>query len=218
MTTTFDQTLLQRIAGHNRRLREEIDERYAGIRALAARTLALTAQSVDPAAEIVAVHGIDSWFAFDAITCTGTAGQTTLAGLPVEVLSLVSGALSSLRSGDEEGPWQRDGDIARVNVAEALAQAEGYPFLTVQERILADLEEQTGKAIRTIEITSEEYADGYFPSSRVEVDFTDGDSDEVFFEAFEDCEYLDELREYQGQFGRNTRIVITSTAHGITIN
>lgn len=219
MTTTFDETLTRRIAGHNRRLCEEIDERTAELRALAARALALSAQSVDPSAAIVTVHGIDSWFAFDQITCTSTAGQTTtLTGLPVEVLSVVSNALPSLQSGDAVAPWKRVDDIAQLNVAEALTQEAGFPFLTVQERIVADLEEQTGKSIRRIEITSEEYDNGYFPSSQVEVDFTDGDSDEVFVPAFEDCMYLDELTERTGQFGRNTRIVITSTAQGITID
>lgn len=213
MTITLDQTLTRRIAGQTRRLREEIDERNAELRALAARTLALSAQSVDPAAEIVTVHCIDSWFAFDQITCTGTARQTTtLTGMPVDVLSVVSNALSSLQSGDAVAPWKRVDDTAQVNVPEALAQEAGFPFRTLAERILDALEEQTGKTIRRIEITSEEFDNGFYPSKTVEVDYTDGDGDEVYFDAFEDGDYLNELREYQGQFGRNTRIVITSTA------
>ena len=91
------------------------------------------------AGDLVTVHGIDSWFAFDQISCTSTAGQTTtLTGLPVEVLSVVSNALSSLQSGDAVAPWKRVDDIAQLNVAEALTQEAGFPFLTVQERIVAD--------------------------------------------------------------------------------
>ncbi|ELB86019.1 hypothetical protein Rwratislav_47165 [Rhodococcus wratislaviensis IFP 2016] len=219
VTTTLDPTLIQRIDSHRRRLRQEIDERNAELRSVAARTLAMAAQSVDSTAEVVTVHGIDSWFAFAAITCTGTAGQTaTVTGLPVEVLSLVTGALSSLRSGHDAAPWQRTDDTVRLNVAQALDQAAGFPFRSVQERILAVLEEQTGKTIRTITITTEEYDNGYFPASSVEVDCTDGDSDEVYFDALEDGEYLDELTEIQGQFGHHTTLTIRRTATGITID
>ncbi|BDB63371.1 hypothetical protein RDE2_51650 (plasmid) [Rhodococcus sp. RDE2] len=111
----------------------------------------------------------------------------------------------------------REGTPSRDPQVLIIAPA-GYPFQTVEERVLGALEKQTGKTIRKVEITSEEFENGFYPSTTVEVDFTDGDSEHVYFEAFDDGDFLSELHEYQGQFGRNTRIVITRSAQGITID
>jgi len=219
VTVTFDQPLLQRIADYNRTLREEIAEREAAQRALAARALACAAHAVNPDAHTVTVHEIDSWFAFTDVTCTGPDGSLrAVEALPVEVLSVVSAALATLCPGEECAPWRRAQSTAELDVAAALVPAAGYPFQTVEERVLGALEEQTGKTIRKVEITSEEFENGFYPSTTVEVDFTDDDSDYVYFEAFADGDFLSELHEYQGQFGRNTRIVITRSAQGITID
>lgn len=217
MTAILDPNLVQRIDNHQRLLRREIDARAAELRSTTARALALAAQSVESSCEVVTVHGIDSWRNFDKITYTDETEQPVeITGLPTEIRRLVSHCLQYLPSSEGTWPWQRDGSTAYFCVSDLRGEGE-YPFRTLQERILDDLEEQTGKTIRKIEITSEEYDDGYFPSGNVEVDFTDGDSDEVFLQSLSEGDYTDGLIDHAGHFGYNTTVTIKRTSTGITI-
>lgn len=218
MTQTLDANLIQRIASRHQLLVREIDELAAELHTIAARTLALAARSVDPTATVVTVHDVDTSSTFAAVTCTGDAGTpVSVPGLTVEILGLVTAALRHLPAWGESAPWQRDGRSVHVNVDAALAEEPGFPFLPVQDRIHAALEEQTGKTIRTIEIVSEEFDNGYFPSTTVSVDYADGDSDDVHFAPFEDSDYFDALFEQTGPFGRNTTVTIRQRAGEITI-
>ncbi|WP_420878967.1 hypothetical protein [Rhodococcus sp. (in: high G+C Gram-positive bacteria)] len=113
------------------------------------------------------------------------------------------------------GVWSRNHTTATLRVAVALTLGDRYPFLPIHERLLAHLEERTGRSIRSIEIDTELFDNGYFYSDTVEVAFSDGDSDSVLVDDMAD--FTDELRYEIGEPGPRTTATIRRTAHGITI-
>jgi hypothetical protein len=131
-----------------------------------------------------------------------------------EIFTALTTILHRLPSG-RTGIWDRSPHLMTLDVTAALALGDRFPFLPVQDRLVTHLEEKTGRTIRSIEIGSELWDNGYFFSETVEVHFSDGDGDLVAVADMSDFEA--DLRNLAGDPGPNTSVTITRTSAGVTI-
>ena len=212
---TFTDEQLRRIDRHVRDLDLEIDAKCAEQREDAGHALARIAQAVYPGTIAATVFGVRDDGRFDNVLCDTGEKIARLAELPPEVAATLTATFRRLATG-VTGVWNRDRQIVALDVTAALALSDRYPFLSLQDRLLAHLERMTSRTIRRIEITSELWDNGYFYSDTLEVDYSDGDSDQIYVEDM--CDFAAELREQIGDPGPNTAVTIARTSTGITID
>ncbi|WP_458683644.1 hypothetical protein [Prescottella equi] len=215
--TTFTKAQLNRIDSHLRDLDREIADQCREQQAVAGHALAVIAHAAFPGVETVRVRGVSADGTYDDLVCVLSDGRTELLPLASYRDQLQAALTTTFRRFPEgsSGIWTRHESTAVLAVRAALSEGDRYPFLPVHERLHAHLEEQTGRTIRRIEIGTELYENGYFYSEHVDVDYSDGDSDNVYVEDLN--EFTDELRHWVGDPGPHTTVTITTTANGITI-
>lgn len=175
---TADQ--LTRTERHIRSLDHEIDGKCTEQRIVTGHALARIAQATHPGTITATVHDIGDAGRFGMITFDTRAGIEHCPQLPPEMTTALTAMLRRLPAG-ATGIWDRDGETAILDVTAALPLGDRSPFLPVQDRLLAHLEEKTGRAIRSIEIGTDLWEDGYFFTDTVEVNYADGDGDNVGF-------------------------------------
>lgn len=203
----------QRIDRHIHDLDREIDEKCTEQREIAGHALAVIAQAAHPGVRFVHVHDIRQDGRFGRIACEVDGNREDVPVCP-QITSVLTAMLRRLPDGTT-GVWHLDSRSATLDVTAALDLGDRYPFLPVQDRLLAYLEQQTGRTIRRIEIGTELWDNGYFYDDNAEVDFSDGDSENVYLEDLND--FADELREQIGGPGPHTTVVIERISTGITI-
>lgn len=206
----FTDTARQLIRSHTLNIEHKIDALLDEEQKVMAHTLARIAAAQYPTVTRVTVHDLR---VIDAITCEVDGTQKELSLEPSIASSLIS-MLHRLPTGDSAA-WERHLDNVELDVSTALTFGDQYPFQQVQDRIVAHLEEKTGRSVRRVEITSDLWDNGYFYYDTVTVDYSDGDSDEVHIEDMSD--FSAELRHEIGDPGPNTVVTITRTSAGITI-
>lgn len=211
--TPLTASQLEAVDSHVRDLNHQIDTLLDEERRIVAHTIARLAVAAHPTAALVTVHGIRDVGGPNAVTCEGDGETKTLSIEPVIATALAS-MLRRLPAG-YTGGWYRHPLTATLVVKDALTFGDQYPFLSVQEQMVAHIEEKTGRDVRRIEIVSELWENGYFYCDTVEVDYTDGDSDSVYFENMPD--FAGELRRQLGDPGPNTVVTINCTSSGTTI-
>ncbi|WP_137726492.1 hypothetical protein [Prescottella subtropica] len=217
MTATLTPDQVTRIDRYIRDTGHDIDGLLRAQQTTIGHVLAVLACAAHPGVGAVRIYDIDEDGRPGHIQCTFV-DRPEAVPLAANYSGLEDALVAMLRRlpDCDNKIWSRLGRNAALDVSAALAAGNTYPLRTVGERIIEDLEKAVGcRSIRKAEITTEEFDNGFYPNDIVEVDFCDGDSDEVYVEGLAD--YTDELREMVAGFGRDTIITITNTATGITI-
>ena len=211
---TFTTDQLERLDHHIRDLHREIDEKCTEQREVVGHALARIAQTVHPGTQHVRIYGIQLDGQFGRIVCD-VAGNPEDLPVGPQVTAVLTAILRRLPTGTT-GVWRRDALTVTVDVTAAPDLGDRYPFLQVQDRLMAYLEEKTGRAIRSIEIGTDLWDDGYFFNNTVEVDYSDGDRESVYVDNMNDFSL--ELRYEVGDPGPHTSVSINRTSAGITID
>lgn len=204
---------LEAVDSHVRDLNQQIDTLLDEERRIVAHTIARLAVAAHPTAALVTVHGILDVGGCNEVTCEGD-GETNTLSIGPGIATALASMLRRLPAGST-GVWYRHPLTTTLVVNDALTFGDQYPFLPVQEQMVAHIEEKTGRDVRRIEIVSELWENGYFYCDTVEVDYTDGDSDSVYVEDMPD--FAGELRRQMGDPGPNTVVTINCTSSGTTI-
>ncbi|GBF17802.1 hypothetical protein Br6_05209 [Rhodococcus sp. Br-6] len=222
MTTpsAFTPDQMRRIDHHVRELSREIEAQCAEHRDVIGHALAVIARAAHPEAESVVVPVISQDGTFGPLLCT--AGDLT-EQLPEAAVSgtLVDELVRMLRrlphsSTGTAGVWTWGATGATLDVPAAVARGDRYPFLPVQDRLVARVESTTGRSVRSIEIASELFDNGYYFCDTVQVDYSDGDSDDVYIDDLAD--FAPDLEQAVGSPGPRTLVTIECTSAGITID
>ncbi|WP_420879154.1 hypothetical protein [Rhodococcus sp. (in: high G+C Gram-positive bacteria)] len=219
MTTSpaFTPDQMRRIDRHLRDLCREIEERFAEHREVLGHALAVIARAARPETVSIVVSTVGPDGAFGPILC---ANDGLIEQLPDDVVSpeLVDELVCMFRRLPEGnfGIWKRDQTMVTLDVQAAVARGNRYPFLPVQDRLVAHVESKTGRSVRSIEIASELFDNGYYFCDTVQVDYSDGDSDDVYIDDLAD--FAADLEHVAGSPGPRTLVTIECTSTGITID
>lgn len=206
----FADTTRKLIVSHALNLGHEIDSFLYKERKVLAYTLARIAVAQHAAPTQVMIADLN---VIDTVACNVDGHQRDLPIDPAIAAVLIP-VLQRLPAGDA-APWNRRGDAVELDVSDALTYNDLYPFRQVQDRIVEYIEEKTGRSVRRVEITSDLWDNGYFYVDTVEVDYSDGDSDEIYIEDMSD--FSEDLRQELDDPGPNTVVTIVRTNSGITI-
>lgn len=222
------------VENHARSLDEQIDTLLTEERNIIGHTLARLAVTAYPGTTRVSIRGVGGNGRFGAVLCEGDDSEKELA-LEPSIASILNSMLRRLPSGAITGVWCRQTDVNRIRIAyagsasawvgqtdivqvdveRALTLDGGHPFQSVQDRLVAYVEEQTNHTVRGLEICTDLWDNGYFYSDLVQVDYSNGDSDEIWIEDMTD--FASEIERVVGSPGPNTVVTIKRSAQGITI-
>lgn len=208
--TPFSDTTRQLIRSHTHNLEYEIDSLLDEERKVMAYTVARLAAAQYPAATRVIIRDLCIG---DAVACDVDGNEKKLS-VDADIAPSLIAMLHRLPTGDSSA-WERHLDTIELDVVAALDFSDQYPFQQVQDRIVAYIEEKTGRTVRRVEITSELWDNGYFYDDTVAVDYADGDSDEILIADM--FEFSGELRHEGGDPGPSTVVTIVRTNTGISI-
>ncbi|OUS97253.1 hypothetical protein [Rhodococcus sp. NCIMB 12038] len=216
-SAVFTPDQMRRVDHHLRDLCREIEERCAAHRDIIGHALAVIARAAHPETESVVVSAVDTDGTFGSLLC---AGGGRIEQLPHDVVSpeLTNELVCMFRRlpHGKFGVWKRDPTTATLDVHAALTHGHRYPFLPVQDQLVAHIESKTGRSVRRIEIVSELFDNGYFFCDTAQVDYSDGDSDDVYVEDMAD--FAADLEQAIGNPGPHTVVTIACTSAGITID
>ncbi|MET3959807.1 hypothetical protein ABIE52_006742 [Rhodococcus sp. OAS809] len=204
---------LDTVTVHVGNLDDEINRLLAQERSITAHALARLAVADDPACSRLDISGIDAGGQFTSARYWQGSTAKELSLTPA-ITSTLASMLARLPAG-HTGAWFRRRDTASLDIAPALALTQGYPFQPVQDRLVSLIEDKTGRSIRRIEITSELWENEYFYCDLVDVDFTDGDSDEISIEELND--FASDIQEQVGTPGANTVVTFVCAAGRVTM-
>ena len=187
----FTSDQLARIDRHTRDLDREIAARCTEQREIAGHALTVIATTTHPGVQYVHVQDIRGDGQFGRVWCEVDGHREDVPVGP-QITSALSAMFRRLPDGPT-GVWQRDPLSVVLDVTLALALGDRYPYLPVQDRLVAYLEGKTSRSIRRIEIDTELSSAGYCYSDTVAVDYRDGDSDDIYVDDMGD--FIPELRD-----------------------